>query len=127
MQLVLERPDFEYVLQAADGHSAKVNQRLLQNSFIITPQALIEDWAPRSLAEVDVAALQPVLELKPDLVILGTGANQGFANPEAAASLLRHGIGLECMTNAAAARTYTVLAAEARRVVGCFLLETDDR
>ena len=43
------------------------------------------------------------------------------------ASLLRElrGIGLEVMTNAAAARTFNVLASEGRRVVAGFILSAD--
>ena len=43
-------------------------------------------------------------------------------SPEAQAACLSRGVGLEAMTNAAAARTYNVLAGEGRRVVAGFLL-----
>jgi uncharacterized protein len=38
------------------------------------------------------------------------------------AACLQRGIGLEAMTNAAAARTYSVLAGEGRRVVAAFVM-----
>ena len=38
------------------------------------------------------------------------------------AACLRQGVGLEVMTNAAAARTFNVLAGESRKVVAGFLL-----
>jgi uncharacterized protein len=38
------------------------------------------------------------------------------------ATCLQRGIGLEAMTNAAAARTFNVLASEGRRVVAGFVL-----
>ena len=38
------------------------------------------------------------------------------------AACLRRGIGMEVMTNAAAARTFSVLASEGRQVVAGFML-----
>ena len=55
------------------------------------------------------------------LVLLGTGANQVFPPAASLAACLRRGVGIEVMSNAAAARTYTVLAGEGRRVVAGFL------
>ena len=66
--------------------------------------------------------LAPLLALQPELIVLGTGGAQAFPPPEAQAACLSLGIGLEAMTNAAAARTYNVLAGEGRRVVAGFVL-----
>ena len=54
-------------------------------------------------------------------MLLGTGARQVFPPAAALAACLRRGVGIEVMSNAAAARTYTVLAGEGRRVVAGFL------
>jgi uncharacterized protein len=67
------------------------------------------------------ADLDALLALAPELVVLGTGATQAFPPAAVLATCLRHRIGLEAMTNAAAARTYSVLAGEGRRVVSGFL------
>ena len=122
MQLVEEKPDFEFFLRGADGQSARVNERVLTASFIIAPDQLVEGWSPRDIATLDAEAMQTVLALEPEVVILGTGGQQAFPNPEVMAACLQRGIGIECMANAAAARTYDVLAGEGRRVVAAFLL-----
>lgn len=122
MQLFLERPDYEYALRGADGASALVNERTLRRSFIITPHALVEDWPVRDVAALSPADLQPLLALDPELVVLGSGATQAFPPAEAMAACLSRGIGIETMTNAAAARTFNVLAGEGRRVVAGFVL-----
>ena len=62
------------------------------------------------------------LALQPALMLLGTGARQRFPSAAAMAALLTRGIGIEVMDNAAAARTFNVLATEGRRVVAGFLL-----
>ena len=122
MQLNLEHPDHEFLLRGADGTVAVVNDRRLTSSFIIAPDRLIEAWPvgdARALADVDLA---PLLELDPEVILLGTGATQVFPPAAVMAACLGRGIGIEVMTNAAAARTFNVLASEGRRVVAGFVI-----
>jgi uncharacterized protein len=122
MQLHLERPDYEYFLRGADGHHALVNDRRLETSFVIAPDRLIGNWPVRDVTAMVPGDLEPLLALQPELVVLGSGATQQFPPPEVLAGCLSRGIGLETMTNAAAARTFNVLASEGRRVVAGFVL-----
>lgn len=123
MQLHLERPDFDFFLRGADGRTALVNDRTLTRSFIVAPDRLIEDWPVQAVGALQPDDLAPVVALAPELVILGVGDRQAFPPPAVLAACLQRGIGLESMTNAAAARTFNVLAAEGRRVVAAFLLD----
>jgi uncharacterized protein len=122
VQLTLENPEFRYLLRGADGASALVNERRLERSFIVSPAQLIEDWAPSEVATLQPAELEPALALAPAVLLLGTGATLRFPAPAVLAACLTRGIGIEAMDNAAAARTFNVLAAEGRRVVAAFLL-----
>jgi uncharacterized protein len=121
MQLHLERPDYRYFLRGADGASALVNERALDRSFIIAPETLVEDWPVHDVAGLTLQDLEPLLALQPELVLLGAGAAQAFPPAVVLAACLQRGVGLETMTNAAAARTYSVLAGEGRRVVAGFV------
>jgi uncharacterized protein len=121
MQLILERPDYEFFLRRADGRSALVNERTLDRSFIIAPNTLIQEWPVRDALRMVAADLDSVLALMPELVVLGTGATQVFPPAEVMAACLTRGIGIEIMDNAAAARTFNVLAGEGRRVVAAFV------
>ena len=122
MQLSHEIPDYAYALRAADGRSAKVNDRVLETSFILSPNQLIEDWQIGDKTALAPEDLAPLLALNPELVLLGTGERQVFPSAAVMAACLTRGIGIEVMTNAAAARTFNVLAGEGRRVVAGFLL-----
>ena len=122
MQLSHELPDYAYSLRAADGRSAKVNDRVLVASFILAPNELIEDWPVSNSAALTPDAMTQLLALNPELVLLGTGDRQVFPSAAVMAACLTKGIGIEVMTNAAAARTFNVLAGEGRRVVAGFLL-----
>lgn len=122
MQLHLERPDYAFFLRGADGASALVNERTLRQSFIVSPDTLVEQWLVADATTLSPADLEPLLALKPELVILGTGAVQIFPASEVMAACLTRGVGIEVMANAAAARTFNVLAAEGRRVVAGFMI-----
>ncbi|AKC87424.1 Mth938-like domain-containing protein [Pseudoxanthomonas suwonensis] len=123
MQLSHERPDYAWVLRGADGRRARVNERVLERSFALAPDQLLEDWpAPAAPGALEPAHLEPLLALAPELVVLGTGERQVFPPPAVLAACLTRGIGIEVMDNAAAARTYNVLAGEGRRVVVALLL-----
>ena len=121
MQLNLERPDYQYFLRGADGVSALVNDRRIERSFVIAPDALVEDWPVRDAGAMAPSALDALFAQEPELIVLGTGATQVFPPAVVMATCLQRGIGLEVMTNAAAARTYSVLAGEGRRVLAGFV------
>ncbi|GAB3053741.1 Mth938-like domain-containing protein [Stenotrophomonas tumulicola] len=123
MQLNHEVPDYAFTLRGADGNSARVNDRELARSFIVTPQALIEDWPVRSIAGLEIGHLEQILALEPVLIVLGTGARQVFPSQQLMAACLSRGIGLEVMNNPAAARTFNILAGEGRKVAAAFILE----
>ena len=122
MQLNLERPDYRYFLRGADGRAALVNDRRIECSFVIAPGTLIEAWPVGDARLMSPIDLDPLIALNPELVVLGTGATQVFPQAAVLAACLTRGIGIEVMTNAAAARTYSVLAGEGRRVVAGFVI-----
>lgn len=122
MQLNLEHPDFEFLLRAADGRCARVNDIVLHASFVLAPDRLVESWTPTDAATLEPADLETLLALAPEVILLGSGERQVFPPARTLAACLSRGIGLEVMTNSAAARTFNVLAGEGRRVVAGFLL-----
>ena len=99
-----------------------VNDRTLNRSFVIAPDALVEDWPVSDITAMRPADLDALFALQPELIVLGSGETQAFPPAEVMATCLQRGIGLEAMTNAAAARTFNVLASEGRRVVAGFVI-----
>lgn len=125
MQLSHELPDYTYSLRSADGRHALVNDLTLKRSFILTPDSLTQDWPVASIGELTLEHLQPLLEINPTLVLLGTGERQVFPPAVVMAAFLTRGIGIEVMTNGSAARTFNVLAGEARRVAAAFIIDSN--
>jgi uncharacterized protein len=122
VQLTQDAPDHRYQLRSADGVLARVNELELRHSFLLSPDCLVEGWRPRAIDELEAADMEAVLALQPALVLLGSGAVGRFPAPAVMAACLTRGIGIEVMDNAAAARTFNLLAGEGRRVVAAFLL-----
>lgn len=123
MLITEDKSDARYQIRAYEPGKVTVNQTHYTNSIIISPDNLITDWAPQSLTELAPEHLEPILKLKPSIVILGTG--QQFLMPKAAllAPLYTQKLGVESMDTGAACRTYTALMAEGRNVVAALLIE----
>jgi uncharacterized protein len=122
MQLTLENPDFRYFLRGVSAEGILVNERRLAGSFILSPMTLMEGWRPASASDLMPEDFEPLLALEPSVVLLGTGSKLIFPSAAVMAACLTRGIGIEVMDNSAAARTFNVLATEARKVVAGFLL-----
>jgi uncharacterized protein len=122
MQLTEHPLEHQFFLRHADATSVTVVDRRLQGSFAVSATQIVEDLPVRSVDELDQHAIAKILALQPQVVLLGTGARATFPAPAVLAEFLQRGVGLETMDNAAAARTFNVLASESRQVVGVFLL-----
>lgn len=75
-----------------------------------------EPWGCDGFAALTEADFTRLVELKPEIVIVGTGPQQHFPHPSLLQALMTRGIGFEVMSTAAACRTYNILAGEGRRV-----------
>jgi uncharacterized protein len=100
-----------YVLLNGARHEASV---------IVLPERIVE-WPVASFAALAAADFERLAALKPEVVILGTGARLRFPHPRLTAPLARARIGLEVMDLQAACRTFNILAAEERIVAAALV------
>lgn len=122
MDLALDRPEGYLYVRRVDAHHVTLVDRDLSCSFLLAPDRAVENWPIASATMLDGTHVAAVLELQPELIVLGTGDHQVFPAAAFMAGFLRKGVGVEVMDNAAAARTYNLLAGEGRRVVAGFIL-----
>lgn len=122
MQLSHDRAEGYFFIRACRADAIVVIDRELVHSFIIMPDRVVEDWPARSIESLDADAVDALLALEPEVVLLGSGVRQVFPARERLLPLLRRGIGVEVMDNNAASRTYNLLASEGRRVAAAFIL-----
>lgn len=118
----MDSPGGEMVVRWVRSDAIGVGDRELRRSFAVTPTAVLEDWPVTGIDTLDEAALDRLLDLAPDLILLGTGERQRQLPAALLYRALARGIGVEVMTNAAAARTYHLLLGEGRKVLAAFVL-----
>jgi uncharacterized protein len=107
------------------GHGAgyvAVNGVRYAKSLVVTAERVLEDWPATDFDNLSAQHFEFLLALKPDILLLGTGATLRFPRPQLSSCLYAARIGLEVMDNPAVCRTYNILAAEGRNVVAAMLL-----
>lgn len=107
----------------SSGDTPIPRSEVLTASFVIAPLRLLRDWPPQAYADLAAEHFDRLLELDPEVVLLGTGTTFRYPSPALLAPLTGRGIGVEVMDTGAACRTFNVLVAEGRQVVAAILLE----
>lgn len=97
-------------------------QETLYQSVIITPRSLIRDWPPQRLEDIEEHHFETLIELQPEIVLLGSGGTLRWPEPHLTAALQSRRIGVEVMDTAAACRTYNILMADERNVAAALLM-----
>lgn len=100
----------------------ELNAVRFSHSLIALPEVPPALWPVSSFESLREADFAPIEALQPDLLILGTGHRQRFIAASLIARLLGKCIGVECMDNQAACRTYNILMAEGRKVALAVIL-----
>lgn len=112
----------DYHIKAYQPGAITINTSAYTNSLIVSAHTLIPHWAPRSLDELQDEHFRPILNLNPQIVLLGTGVTFKMPRTKQIAPLYKQKLGVECMDTGAACRTYTALIAEGRNVVAALLI-----
>lgn len=100
-----------------EAGKVRINADIYTNSLFLTQTQVFENWAINNIEQLNIEHLEPILQQKPEVIILGTGETQVFPDIKLFAYCLQQGIGLEVMANDAACRTYNILTTEDRDVV----------
>ena len=122
MKLVHHRDDSRYTLAGHGRGFILVNQERYHTPLLLSPSRIHPDWV-KDFSSLDIVHFETILDLKPELVLFGSGNVFRFPPLPLTQPLIDHGIGLEVMDTAAACRTYTVLASEGRQVVAALIVE----
>ncbi|HNV88498.1 MAG TPA: Mth938-like domain-containing protein [Methylotenera sp.] len=123
MKLHLTTAENNYLITGYGGNYVEINQQRYAQNLIVMPQTLILNWQASIFADLSEAHFAQVGDLKPEVVLLGTGEKHQFLHPKVYQSLTAQGIPLECMTTAAACRTYNFLMSEGRNVAAALILQ----
>jgi uncharacterized protein len=105
-----------------EADSVDINAVRFAHSLLVLPEVAPLAWPITSFETLSVADFALIEAQTPDVVILGTGSRQRFVHPRLLTSLTARRIGVECMDNQAACRTYNILMAEGRKVALALIL-----
>ncbi|MDD2914948.1 MAG: Mth938-like domain-containing protein [Gallionella sp.] len=121
MKLHLTHSGTAKLFTAHSADHVMVNGERFDHSIAVLAEEVRSDWNAAGFDALSEAHFAYFLALKPDVLLLGTGARQRFPHPRLYRVLTDAGIGVECMTTPAACRTYNILVAEGRKVVAAIL------
>ena len=121
MDLSFQPPGEHHFIHSVSAEGIRVGERTYTQSLVISADQIRPDWPVQSFEDFESSHFELLFQLEPDLVLLGTGANQRFLSAELMMEFHQRGIGIEIMNTAAACRTFNVLVAESRRVVAALL------
>ena len=98
-----------------DGHSYDA-------SLIVSPGRIVTGWGPTCAGDLNQDHIAALIELAPQVIVIGTGERQVFPDPRVYFVATARGVGIEIMDTGAACRTYNILMAEGRKVVAGLIM-----
>ncbi len=121
MKLTLDANPGVTLVRSYSNGALRVGEQVFQRSCILTRDAVIPQWRPTKVEEIEERDLEALFAARPELVLLGTGDRQQFPSVQIRGAFVRAGIGLETMDLGAACRTFNVLVQEERRVCAALI------
>lgn len=103
-------------ITAYDDYGVEINAVRFEHSLLVLPEIAAMAWPVSDFDALTTEHFAYIDRTQPDVVILGTGQRQRFVHPQLTTILTARRIGVECMDNQAACRTYNILMAEGRKV-----------
>ena len=89
MKFNLDQPATIYVVRGYGPGTVRIGERDFTRSLIVTPTQLIEDWRPARIEDLQAVDLEPLVALRPEVLLIGSGARQRVSRPGNARGALR--------------------------------------
>jgi uncharacterized protein len=122
MKFAQDSQDEGYFITAYEDDSVTVSGKQFEQSIIVSTDKLTENWGIDSIDSLKQDHIEIILELEPELIVIGTGNRLIFPAVEAYSTIIQRGIGIDFMDTGAACRTYNILMSEGRGVVAGLIL-----
>lgn len=105
-----------------DGY-VEINQTPYKHSVLLSSDGATLEWAAKSFNDLEASHFSQMVDLMPELILIGTGSRQQFPRPDLLKTLISARIGFEIMDSQAACRTYNILVGEGRKVLLALIVE----
>ena len=121
-KMILDPGDSLYKIVSYTDDAITINDQTYFNSIIVSPDSMIKSWAVNNVEDINELLLTPILTMKPEIVIIGTGIKIDFPTAKQLQCLIDHNVGYEIMNTGAACRSYAILMSEGRHVVAGLII-----
>lgn len=121
MDLTLQNHGDHLFIRSVSEAGIQVVNDFYKTSIILSAREIFPDWPVKSIDEIEKQHLEKVLELNPEVVLIGTGNKQVFLPPPLMMFFYQRNIGIEVMSTQAACRTFNVLVSESRNVTAALI------
>ena len=105
-----------------DGY-VEINKTPYAHAVVLSSDGAISNWPVKAFKDLEANNFTQLVDLKPELILIGTGSRQRFPKPELLKTLISAKIGFEIMDSQAACRTYNILVGEGRQVLLALIVE----
>lgn len=122
MKLQPDKADVQILTAHGPGWVA-INGERVEASVLVGSRDERQAWGCERFEDLGAPHFAQLAQLRPEVVIFGSGDRIRFPRPAWLEALVRQGVGVETMDTAAACRTYNILAGEGRHVVAALLIE----
>lgn len=111
-----------HLIQGYEHDRILIDGQSYTRGLAISPERIVTGWGPAAAVDLTGEHFATLVELDPQVILVGTGGRQVFPDPHIYLSALRLGVGVEVMDTGAACRTYNILVAEGRKVAAGLII-----
>ena len=110
MDLTLQRPGEHHYIHSVSADGIRVVDQLCTGSIIVSANRLITDWPVTTPGEITADHIGQILDLKPEIVLIGTGRRQLFLEPAMLMHFYKQPVGVDIMSTSAVCDPLTLPA-----------------
>ncbi len=123
MKFQEHKPAGENQFSSSDDGVLIINGEAHRKSLWMSPSALHLNWPIEKVHDVTFESLRDLIALKPEVILLGSGAKFAFPPLDVMRAVKSAGVALDVMDTKACCRTYNILASEGRHIVAAVILD----
>ena len=122
MHFADDTPNSPLLIRTYENGSIKTNAGIFSQPIVLFQDQALENVLPPQCSLLNETHFQTLVDLQPELILLGTGPLQHFLHPAILSPLHQARLGIEIMSTDAACRTFNLLLAEGRHVLAALFV-----
>lgn len=113
----------EVTIRQVERGSILIGEDTYKSTVGVTVDEIVSEGLPSAIDELNAESLAPLLEAKPEMLVVGCGWASTLPPRDLTFELARRGLGMEVMDTPAACRTFNILVSEGRRPAALLIID----